>query len=127
MAGSAPGVIAQQSGAMTRNFELSEEVEVKNDLDLDPESGSELLELQELLLRSSLEPFVRVYLSQFAVACVEPTTNQVRLDSSFESGPTNLKHSKYAFDPNNVRNSSVITIASLPRAGLDSLLAKDAK
>lgn len=127
VAGSAPGVVAQQSGAMTRNFELSEEVEVKNDLDLDPESGSEIAELEELLLSSSFEPLVRVYLSQFAVASVEPTTNRARMDSSVESAPTNLKYSQHSFDPNNVRNSTVLTITSLPRAGLDALLAKDAK
>lgn len=34
--GSAPGLIAQQAAATTRNFELSEEIEVKDDLDKKP-------------------------------------------------------------------------------------------
>ena len=37
MAGSAPAVVAQQAAAMTRNFELSDEIEKKDDLDLDPD------------------------------------------------------------------------------------------
>lgn len=35
--GSAPGLIAQQAAATTRNFELSEEIEVKDDLDKNPD------------------------------------------------------------------------------------------
>ncbi len=36
MAGAAPAVVAQQAAAMTRNFELSDEIEKKDDLDKDP-------------------------------------------------------------------------------------------
>lgn len=41
MAGSAPGIVAQQAGAMTRNFDVKDEIEVKDDLDNDPEDCSE--------------------------------------------------------------------------------------
>ncbi len=41
MAGSAPGVIAQQAGAMTKNFNVKDEIEVKEKLDDDPPDCSE--------------------------------------------------------------------------------------
>lgn len=37
MSGSAPGVIAQQAAAMTRNFDVKDEIEVKDDLDNKPD------------------------------------------------------------------------------------------
>lgn len=40
MAGATPGVIAQQA-ALTRNFDIQDEIEVKDDLDNDPEDCSE--------------------------------------------------------------------------------------
>ena len=127
MAGSAPGVVAQQAGAMTRNFELSEEVEAKDDLDLKPEGRTELSDLQELLSSPSFEPLVRVYLSQFAVSSAESGTIAVRLDSSAWIETTNTRLSQNLFNPNDIRSSSDLTVSCFPRSGLEALLAKDAK
>lgn len=44
MAGSAPAVVAQQAAAMTRNFELSDEIEKKDDLDNKPDLSDEELD-----------------------------------------------------------------------------------
>jgi hypothetical protein len=41
IAGSAPGVVAQQAGAMTKNFNVKDEIEVKEKLDDDPPDCSE--------------------------------------------------------------------------------------
>ena len=39
LAGATPQVIAHQRGAMTRNFDISDEIEFKDDLDRDPSGG----------------------------------------------------------------------------------------
>jgi hypothetical protein len=46
MVGATPGIVAQQAGAMTRNFDVTDEIEVRDDLDENPDafSAPELLD-----------------------------------------------------------------------------------
>ena len=59
MAGSAPAVVAQQAAAMTRNFELSDEIEKKDDLDNKPDHSDEELDKAIEAYAKSVENFVR--------------------------------------------------------------------
>jgi hypothetical protein len=122
MAGATPGIVAQQSAAMTRNFELSEEVEVKDDLDLDPDvAGVELGTdgLEALLSETSTASILHVFLAPFAV---DPTPDAVETSAEFTaarrdyacSSPQQLQD----FFANDVSRSANITPASLPRSGL---------
>ncbi len=128
MVGATPGIVAQQ-GAMTRNFEISEEVEVKDDLDLDPKdelAGSEDRELKELISSSSIRSIVQVYLSQFAVD--QTSTGTAYFASTATADPTILADelTQVSFWPNDVRKSPSHQVSSLPRSALLTLHA-DAK
>ncbi len=129
MVGSTPGIVAQQ-GAMTRNFEISEEAEVKDDLDLDPkdeQAGSDEHELNSLISRSSVRSIVQVYLSQFAVNDSGTSSPSISGRNEIRSVLCRRSSNLISFWPNDVRESSASNIPSLPRAGLNALLARDAK
>ncbi len=54
MAGSAPGVVAQQAGAMTRNFDVKDEIEIKDDLDNKPDGCNQARERNREFLATYL-------------------------------------------------------------------------
>lgn len=125
MAGASPGIIAQQSAAMTRNFELSEEFEVLDEFDRDPEAGVPELGADaaaEALSAAEVESLVRVYLSQYFV---EPAA-----DVTYPAAPIPVAETLTAaepqaprFWPNDVRASAAFGVASLPRSSLNSFAA----
>lgn len=125
MAGSSPGIIAQQSAAMTRNFELSEEFEVRDELDRDPEHAVPEFEpeaLGDILSGAAVESLVRVYLSQYFV---EPTTDSFSFQIPVPDAKplTELKLHTTTFWPNDVRASAAFGVASLPRSSLNIAVA----
>lgn len=118
MAGATPGVIAQQA-ALTRNFELSEEVEVKDDLDKDPRD--EAVETDDEVDVRSIEIVVSSYLSRVlnfdserdsGLSGFVASATRFEVQDDFEV-PASLRHS--AAD---VQNSPNFTTQRFPRAGL---------
>ncbi len=121
MAGATPGIVAQQSAAMTRNFELSEEVEVKDDLDLDPDAvGSELRTegLEALLSESSTASILRVFLAPFAIDTVAVEVKTSAEFTAARGDDACRSQQLQDFFSNDVGRSASITPASLPRSGL---------
>lgn len=59
MAGASPGIIAQQSAAMTRNFDVTDEIEVKDDLDNKPQTSEDEFDDLVSSYLSHVESFVR--------------------------------------------------------------------
>lgn len=125
MAGASAGVIAQQSAAMTRNFELSEEFEVLDEFDRDPQP--EVPEFvpesaEEALSGAAVESLVRVYLSQYFVEpAAESFALQVPVPYAKPLPAFSLQTS--TFWPNDVGDSAAFGSASLPRSSLISLAA----
>ncbi len=118
MVGATPGVVAQQ-GAMSRNFELSEEVDVKDDLDLDPaveQGGKEAAEVENLL-SGSVESLVRVYLVHLAL---DQAAAHAHLDVPVLPRVVPQRELTHyaAHWPNDFRNSPSTTPSSLARAAL---------
>jgi hypothetical protein len=123
MAGATPGVIAQQSAAMTRNFELSEEIETRDDLDLDPKSGDVETEFKALLLDGSARAVLRVYLEQFAADAADHDVVHFRDRSAAVTANTLASSQEPKVPlvfPNDVSSSSSFLPACLPRANLDA-------
>lgn len=125
MAGASPGIIAQQSAAMTRNFELSEEFEVRDEFDRDPEHSVPELgpdAAAEALSAAEVESLVRVYLSQYFVepaADVAFVAAPILGAETFSAGEPQTP----LFWPNDVRASAAFGVASLPRSSLNSAAA----
>jgi hypothetical protein len=124
VAGAAPGVVAQQAAAMTRNFELSEEVEVKDDLDNKPDDqASELdpdvdLAALEIIVASYLERVIDI--SLLSGAAIRSTVAIARrTDNVSTSLPAD-------YTPSDVKNSANFAYQQFPRAGLDPLPATSA-
>ncbi|HMS09566.1 MAG TPA: hypothetical protein PKE66_08790 [Pyrinomonadaceae bacterium] len=123
MAGASPGIIAQQSAAMTRNFELSEEFEVRDEFDRDPEA--EVPELgadaaTEALSAAEVESLVRVYLSQYFVEPAADVTYLAAAPISVVETSAGAEPQTPLFWPNDVRASAAFGVASLPRSSLNS-------
>lgn len=120
MAGASPGIIAQQSAAMTRNFELSEEFEVRDEFDRDPEHSVPELgpdSAAEVLSAAEVESLVRVYLSQYFV---EPAADVAYVAAPISAAETFLAAEPQTplFWPNDARASAAFGVASLPRSSL---------
>ncbi|MBX3268310.1 MAG: hypothetical protein KF831_16545 [Acidobacteria bacterium] len=125
MAGASPGIIAQQSAAMTRNFELSEEFEVRDEFDRDPEHSVPEFEPEtagDLLSGAAVESLVRVYLSQYFV---EPAADVANVSAPISGAETfsAAEPQTLLFWPNDVRASAAFGVASLPRSSLSSAAA----
>lgn len=118
-------MIAQQSAAMTRNFELSEEFEVLDEFDRDPQP--EVPEFvpesaEEALSGAAVESLVRVYLSQYFV---EPAADsfsfQIPVPDAKPLPDLNLHTT--TFWSNDVGRSAAFGSSSLPRSSLISVAA----
>ena len=117
MAGGTPGVIAQQA-ALTRNFELSEEFEVRDDLDRDPDGDIVVTEVIDL---DSIEVIVKSYLSRVLATpadadgvlhCIAGVRPESRL------GGTLAGAVRPEFLPSDVRRSASFSDQHLARASL---------
>ncbi|MBA2379850.1 MAG: hypothetical protein H0V76_09795 [Blastocatellia bacterium] len=120
MVGATPGVVAQQ-GAMSRNFELSEEVDLKDDLDLDPaaeQEADEIAEFEHLFTESSVESLVSVYLVHLALDSHAVAGTQLNVAVHHHVVPQPDLTQRSAHWPNDVLNSPSTNISSLARAAL---------
>jgi hypothetical protein len=125
MVGSTPGVIAQQ-GAMTRNFEISDEIEERDDLDTQPDpSQDELLTFEAVdavIISSAVSTYLKLHTSsgKFPSAPSSSPDLSANLIANFVRLPRYLE----------VYPSTAATRAlpptALPRSGLDPLSATDA-
>lgn len=125
MAGASPGIIAQQSAAMTRNFELSEEFEVRDEFDRDPEHAVPEFEPEaagDILSGAAVKSLVRVYLSQYFV---EPAADVAYVAAPISAAETFLAAEPQTplFWPNDARASAAFGVASLPRSSLNFFAA----
>ena len=123
MAGSSAGMIAQQSAAMARNFELSEEFEIRDEFDRDPQP--EVPEFVpesdgEALSGAAVESLVRVYLSQYFVEPAADVTYLAAAPISVVETSAGAEPQTPLFWPNDVRASAAFGVASLPRSSLNS-------
>lgn len=124
MSGATPGVIAQQA-AMTRNFELSEEVDVRNDLE---KKTAEDLAAQTVSV-ADLDQLVADSVARFICSLPAAMSDGSAFLSgawSYEIGPT-LAAADYECRVASVQNEQIFTVSRLPRSGLEALLSKDAK
>ncbi|MDM7921093.1 MAG: hypothetical protein QUS14_02245 [Pyrinomonadaceae bacterium] len=118
MAGATPGVISQQA-ALTRNFELSEEFEVRDDLDRDPDAG-EIAAADNIDL-DRIEVIVKSYLSRVLATPAENVGTPVHFadtlpnEAKVAAAPVALVPE---FEPSDVRRSSSFTSHYLARASL---------
>lgn len=115
MAGATPGVIAQQA-ALTRNFELSEEFEAKDDLDKDPQDAAAESDAVDI---RSLELVVSSYLSRVLDTCTGLPPHDLRAVAA----KTRFAEKRTApltadFTAADVQNSSNFTSQRFARAGL---------
>jgi hypothetical protein len=126
--GAAPQVFAHS--ATTRNFELVDEIEVKDDLDKNPRESSNSTDShrasnEDLLVTAAV---IR-YLDQF-VKCLElnhDTPEQEWQSNTISANTSVQPPDSFEFRSSNNFRKQFIQTARLPRAGLDSLLAKNAK
>ena len=95
MAGSAPGVVAQQAGAMTRNFDVTDEIEISVDLDKNPrDPHARETKFDEFALAYSLY-FVADYLNDRRIQ------EEIARRYGRGDGPVRIHHLTYfpSFDP----------------------------
>lgn len=115
MAGATPGVIAQQA-ALTRNFELSEEFEAKDDLDRDPQDAAAESDAVDI---RSLELVVSSYLSRVLDTGVGVPPRALRALAARTSFAEKRTAPLTAdFTAADVQNSSNFTCQRFARAGL---------
>jgi hypothetical protein len=95
MAGSAPGIVAQQAGAMTRNFDVKDEIEFSVDLDKKPrDPNARETKFDEFALAYSLY-FVADYLNDRRIQ------EEIAQRYGGGDGPARIHHLTYfpSFDP----------------------------
>ncbi len=124
MAGATPGVIAQQA-AMTRNFELSEEIDVTDDLEKKPAGDLAAQCIDAVCLDHLVEESVARFICSLPSATSDGSVF-LSAAASNEIGPT-LPSADHARPVASFTRAQIFTVSRLPRAGLDALLAKDAK
>lgn len=123
LVGATPQVLAQ--AAMTRQFNVKDEVEVKDDLDKKPdtsvtdEKGQVLPETDKVISRS-----VDRFLTEFTPStCSTPLVGPVNIRR--ESGPP---MGRYELAPGErISLITLLAVTDLPRAGLDPLFAINGK
>lgn len=127
LAGATPQVLAQ--AAMSRQFDVKDEVEVKDDLDKKPDNllakiaESAASEIDHKITRSVGQFFAK-FKSVDSVGSLNSSsdtrlTNRVRQRQICTGSRTYYLNGDTAL-------RQILTITNLPRAGLDSLLASDA-
>ena len=119
LAGATPQVLAQ--AAMTKQFDVRDEIEVKDDLDTKPNTPLRF-QLSDDPAAGVIEKGVTTFLSQF-----QPSTFAALLPSSDslsnEAKPLLSTHHPKFFQP----LERLISQTNFARAGLDSLFSSDAK
>jgi len=124
LVGATPQVLAQ--AAMTRQFNVKDEVEFKEDLDENPASPT--TDRDENAVAPS-EAFVSASIDNF-LSNVAPTCAVSTLTCTAEHHPFRQLSIKHIFESQSSARPSpedLVTVTNLPRAGLDTLLAIDAK
>ena len=126
--GAAPQTFAHS--ATTRNFELVDEIEVKDDLDNKPsELSNEAADAASSDTSHKITRSVQKFLSEFktidsaASYCSFPDLGfeQKHLPDKTE---TSSDHDRFG---THIPLDQILTVTNLPRAGLETLLATDAK
>lgn len=116
MAGGTPGVAAQQ-GAMTRNFEISDEIEVRDDLDTIPDPSGEAAALEPdeaLFVGSAVSAFLKLHFTPVTVEAVRPQQPAVR-------GSVLVRRPRYLETYPTIDRHAGISADALPRSGLAPL------
>lgn len=125
MVGSTPGVVAQQ-GAMTRNFEISDEIEERDDLDTQPDpSEDELLTFEAVdavIISSAVSTYLKLHISVDNF----PTTPASSPDLSLRSLPRISRLPRHLEVYPSIAAGTALPPTALPRSGLDPLSATDA-
>ena len=132
LAGAAPQVLAQ--AAMAKQFDIKDEIEKKDDLDKKPDLTAK--ELDRVLDRyfDDLSEFVGDLKKLYSIESLEGSRSlHSNLSSAFErfdieSDPASeLTKVLHEHTKLTTPNNQVFIVTRLPRAGLDPLLAPDAK
>ncbi len=126
LAGATPQVLAQ--AAMTRQFNVKDEVEVKDNLDKKPDNvttdSTEISETDRKITKS-VERFLAEFktIDSLVSFCSSP---DIELEKKIllPQAETNFYHNR--FDAH-IPIDQILTVTNFPRAGLDPLLASDAK
>jgi hypothetical protein len=122
--GASPQVFAHS--ALTRHFEIQDEIEVKDDLDKKPEPAAEESDDKSSAeLTAGIFESVKSLLSQFSrtqpVSAFGPAPDFVFSGKRLDNGPTiNVIDSNAS---SGFRKSQTLVITRLPRASIDPLLA----
>ena len=128
LAGATPQVLAQ--AAMTRQFNVKDEVEVKDDLDKKPNKVTvDSLETASSETDNKITRSVERFLAKFNT--VDPVSSlcpplESRFDSEILRWQTETGVKSESFN-HHTPIDQILSITNLPRAGLDTLLATDAK
>lgn len=128
LAGATPQVLAQ--AAMTRQFDVKDEIEVKDDLDKKPNRPvNDPAEIASSETDNKISRSVQRFLAEF-----KTIDSAVPFCSSSYIGierklllPRYETSFFYERIHEHTASDQIITVTNLPRAGLDSLLATDAK
>lgn len=128
LAGATPQVLA--NAAMTRQFDVKDEIEVKDDLDKKPDNVSaDLAETTASEIDHKITRSVERFLAKFKTV---DSINSICSSPDFVAKSENLRWQPgsylkpYTFHPN-VPIGQNITVSNLPRAGLDTPLASNVK
>ena len=128
LAGATPQVLAQ--AAMTRQFNVKDEVEVKDELDKKPNKvTTDPVETASSETDNKITRSVERFLAKFNTA--DPVTSlcpwsEPGFDSDILQWKTDTGVQSQSFN-GHTPIDQILSVTNLPRAGLDSLLAKDAK
>lgn len=125
MAGATPGVLAQQA-AMTRHFDVRDEIEISDDLDTKPEPTlSDEVSKGSLKADADISRSVRKFLAKF-----QPTGSLESISSQPESVnefPNSLEGSAAVFGNSDHVSaqhiSRILSVENLARGSLDPLVA----
>ena len=128
LTGATPQVLAQ--AAMTRQFDVKDEIEVKDNLDKKPENliadaTNETVSAVDRKISSSLERFLSKFktINPVSALC---TATESRFDEEHLQWQIKSNFERDRFY-NRVSINKIVAVTNFPRAGLDSLLATDAK
>jgi hypothetical protein len=129
LAGATPQVLA--NAAMTRQFDVKDEIEVKDDLDKKPNKlGADSEEAPESIATDTkISRSVQKFLAEFKT--IDPATSFYELPSLGLEHKVLLSKTRTSFDHDrfdiHIPLDQILALTNLPRAGLDTLLATNAK
>ena len=125
LAGATPQILAQ--AATTRQFDVKDEIEYKEDLDTKPDRAECFLESRDT--NEKVSRSVETFLAQFAPTI--PVDVAFEFAESTNSALASLYWRRAKLDPRSNKHTRslehTITVGNFARSGLDALLAKDAK